>query len=240
MALASEFPEASKVIEADIKQHRKESFTREQAGESKLEEIGDKLDSYEQSGLRFDRLNNLFSPALDEKFPPALLAGAFTKDGELRPTAQASLSPEAQEAVKLVTDEIRGAKDTFGARVTNFDASTYLKTLPGLLNTAEGRRKVLRDLRIMNKINQDQANGILDVVDRYGGPSKISISKAKQIYKKENIRNIEELRKAFKYPEEFPFTELTDFNASLYPGVTIEDPETDQTFTSNGRTWENA
>ena len=92
----------------------------------------------------------------------------------------------------------------------------------------------------MNKINQDQANGILDVVDRYGGPSKISISKAKQIYKKENIRNIEELRKAFKYPEEFPFTELTDFNASLYPGVTIEDPETDQTFTSNGRTWENA
>ena len=93
MALASEFPEASKVIEADIKQHRKESFTREQAGESKLEEIGDKLDSYEQSGLRFDRLNNLFSPALDEKFPPALMAGAFTKDGELGPTAQASLSP---------------------------------------------------------------------------------------------------------------------------------------------------
>jgi hypothetical protein len=207
----------------------------ELAAEPKLLEMEQKLESQEQSGMRFDRLQNLFSPELESQFPPSTLAAAFTKDGELRPIAQSLLSPDAQESVKLVTDEIKGAKDTFGSRVTNFDASTYLKTLPNLLNTAEGRRRVLRDLRIINKLNRMHGEGVLEIIDKYGGPSKISISKAERMYKKQNAKKIEEIRKEFINPDKTDFSEMPD--ASFYKDRELVDEETGQSFISNGKEW---
>jgi len=217
-------------------QERKERFAREQESGKQMKEAHERAESLEESSLRFERLNELFSPELESQFPPALMTAMLTKHGELTPLGQSTLSPDAQEAVKLITDEIRGAKDTFGSRVTNFDAQTYLKTLPNLLNTADGRRRVLRDLRIMNKINQSKTDGVLDVMDRYG-PGEISYDKALNIFRKESKGKMEQYRKAFIHPNEFPFTELDDFNASIYPGITIEDPESGQRFSSNGREW---
>lgn len=207
----------------------------ELAAEPKLLEMEDKLDAQEQSGMKFERLAHLFTPELEDKFPPALMAAAFTKEGELTPLAQASLSPEAQEAVKLITDEIKGARETFGARVTNFEAGTYLKTLPNLLNTPEGRRRVLRDLKIVNKLNRMEGEGVLNIIDSYGGAGKISISKAKRMYKKQNAKKIEEIRQEFINPEKSNFSEMPD--ASMYDGRELEDPETGQTFISDGKEW---
>lgn len=228
----------AKLNAGDQKEHiqdRKEAFARETAAEPKLQEMETKLGGLEQSGMRFKRLGELFSPDLENKFPSSLSVGLFTKDGELRPTAAALLSPEAQEAVKLVSDELSGAKDTFGARVTNFDLQSYMKRLPTLLNSAEGRRRVLRDLRIMNKINQLHHEGILNIVDKHGGAGKMPISKAERIFKNEYKDEMEELRDEFVNPNKKSFSSLRD--PASYPGKRMIDEETGQIFKSNGQEW---
>ena len=233
--LAQMAPTVAKLYETQQSEKRSQQemeFKREKMSEEKLLEKEDKLRSLEQSGMRFERLENLFSPELEEKFPARFAVGMFTKDGELSPKFQALLTPEAEEALKLVTDEIKGAKDTFGARVTNFDASTYLKTLPGLLNSAEGRRRVLRDLRIMNELNQMHEKGVLDIIHEHGGPGKMSLSKAESIFRKTHGEALK------KYNEEFvkPGSHVIDF-PQFYTGKTIRDTETDQLLKSNGKEW---
>jgi hypothetical protein len=235
-AIAMNEPEVGKYFldqAASIKkQERKELFEREKIGEPKIEALQEKLESAEDTGLKFDRLNVLFSPDLEDKFPPAFTAAMFTKDGELRPVAASQLSPEAQESVKLVADELKGAKDSFGARVTNFDLQAYMKRLPTLLNTAEGRRRVLRDLRMMNKLNQMEYSGTLDVINRYGGAGKISMSKAKEIFKKEFAPKKKMIAEEFVNPG----TNVFEF-PEFYTGRKIEDEETGQILISNGSEW---
>ena len=234
LAIAGE-PEIARVFTERAKTASKQSFAREQAAEPKILELGDKLRSYEQTHMRQERLGELFKPELEDKFPSSLTVGLFTKDGEMRPTASALLSPEAQEAVKLVTDEIKGAKDTFGSRVTNFDATQYLKTLPSLLNTPEGRRRVLRDLSLINQLNRQHAEGVLDIIEEHGGAGKISMSKAEQIYRKRFAPKEKEIRQQFKNPESAQFSDLPSPRG--YEGRMIEDEETGQRFRSNGQEW---
>jgi len=225
----------SRIATAEATQQSKQSFAREQAMEPKILEMQGELATSKDTGLRFDRLKELTSPQFENKFPPSAMTALFTKNGELNPIAQSQLSPEAQEFTKLVVDEIQGAQKTYGGKVSNFEAAQYLKKLPSLLNTADGRNRVLRDLRIMNKLTQMHDQGVLDIMDRYD--NNISLSKANSLYAKEHAKDEANMRKAFIRPNEFPFTELDEFNASIYPGVTIEDPETGQTFKSDGRTW---
>jgi hypothetical protein len=58
--------------------------------------------------------------------------------GELRIPFAAN--PDTQLFVKTIQDFTTKAKDTFGARVTNFELGQFLKRLPTLANTADGRR----------------------------------------------------------------------------------------------------
>jgi hypothetical protein len=187
--------------------------------------------------MRYSKLKNLFSPENETKFPPAIMTALFTKDGELNPKAYALLSTEAQESVKLVSDEIKGAKDTFGARVTNFDLESYMKTLPTLLNTAEGKRVVLRDINLMNKLNIMRNEGVLDIIDKRGA-GNISISKAKRMWKKDNAKKIADIKKEYINPGSVPINELDEISALLHPDVTVEDEETGQRFKSIDDQWE--
>lgn len=233
-ALLGEAP-LSRVLSEEARTSEKQRFAREQAAEPKLLEMEDKLRGLDESSMRFERLGELFSPDLEGKFPSSLSAALFTKDGELRPLAAASLSPEAQEATKLVADELKSAKETFGSRVTNFDIQSYMKRLPTLLNSSEGRRRVLRDLQLMNDINRMHHEGVLDVIDRYGGPGKISVSKAERIFKKEFAPKIKELREEFVRPDKKSFSDLP--SASNYAGRKMVDEDTGQVFVSDGRNW---
>ena len=78
------------------------------------------------------------------------------------------------------------------------------------------------------------AEGVLDIMDRYG-PGKISLSKAKQIFRNENKGKINELRSEFINPNKNTFSELP--SASRYSNRVVVDPETGQKFRSNGREW---
>lgn len=61
------------------------------------------------------------------------------------------LNPDTQEFQKLVVDFTRNARQTFGARVTNFELDTFLKSIPSLLQSEEGKKRVIRNLELLNR-----------------------------------------------------------------------------------------
>lgn len=78
------------------------------------------------------------------------------------------ISPEAQEWVKEIARFQNRAKDAFGSRVTNFDLQSYMKQFPGLLNTSEGRKRILRMMDINNRLDSMYDEGLDQVYKKYG------------------------------------------------------------------------
>lgn len=195
----------------------------------------DKVATYADNQSRFDKLAQLSSsPTMPSRWATALFTN---KEGELRPVFQAGLSEDAQEFQKLVADMINGAKDTFGARVTNFDLQAYLKRLPSLMNSAEGRQRIIRDLSLINQINITREQGALDEIEK-AGPGKITYSTARSRAEKANKPKYEELRKQFL---ETPSTQTTFSSmpdATKEPkGSILTDEESGQKWINDGIKW---
>ncbi len=77
---------------------------------------------------------------------------------------QGWLTPESQEFDKLSTDFVKGAKDVFGSRMTQGEVDLFLKTIPSLTNSDEGKKVLIRNLKIMNegaKVKKEALDSIL-------------------------------------------------------------------------------
>ncbi len=99
----------------------------------------------------------------------------------------AQLSPETQLFVKTVNDFTTKAKDSYGSRVTNFDLQQFMKRLPTLANSTEGRGLILKQMEILNEIDELDHKTLQEVYDHYG-IDNINNQQAKKIanvYKKE-------------------------------------------------------
>lgn len=74
-------------------------------------------------------------------------------------------NPDTEEYRKLETDFIREARDIFpGGRITNYEIQSYLKTIPGLMNSPEGRDVIIRNRKLLNeakKVRYDEYKKIL-------------------------------------------------------------------------------
>jgi hypothetical protein len=201
--------------------------------EPKLMEVADSERKTQMEGARLDRLSELFSDP--KKFPSGFTAAIFTRDGQIDEKAYALLSPEAQEALKLIIDMTSDIKDSYGSRVTNFDLQTFLKKLPGLMNSPEGKERVIRDLKKINEINQLYNRGIQDIFDQAGGSDKIPWSQAEKIFRKKYGKQLDSLTKEFVKPNQKSFKGFP--TASDYLGQRIKDPKTGEIFISDGTVW---
>jgi hypothetical protein len=63
----------------------------------------------------------------------------------------ALMNPESEEFQKIAQTFMRDAKKYFGGRVSNFEIEQFLKTIPSLSQSPEGRNRVIANLRRMNK-----------------------------------------------------------------------------------------
>lgn len=152
-----------------------------------------KVKSAESEGLSIQRLQELNE---SDKLPKGLgRLNVNLSSGELRLPFLAN--PETQAFVKTINDFTTKAKDSFGARVTNFELNRFMKRLPTLLNTTEGRRTILRQMEIINQLNTLEQQGILDVFDQEGGVRKIDYDQAERKSKKSNKSAVEKLKKEF-------------------------------------------
>lgn len=94
----------------------------------------------------------------------------INSSGQIRPIAQMlGLVPkEAQRFVKTVKDFITGAKDIFGSRVTNFDIQAFEARLPSLLNTKDGRKEIIEQMKIFTELEKNYNDALKDVYRHYG------------------------------------------------------------------------
>jgi hypothetical protein len=103
---------------------------------------------------------------------------------------------EEQLFVKTVNDFTVKAKDSFGARVSNFELDRFMQRLPTLANSKEGRALILRQMSIVNKLNSLEKRAIQGVFDKYG-VRNIDYAEAENIARKSIEKEKEELRKEF-------------------------------------------
>jgi hypothetical protein len=121
------------------------------------------------------RLNRLAQ--LSEKVPDD--AGRIVIDpstGEPYPTAQLAkmVNKETQDYVKTLNDFLIDAKAYFGSRVTNFDVSAFKARLPNLLNTADGRRLIIKQMELMNDLEHLHGTTLEDGLKTYGRKASYS------------------------------------------------------------------
>jgi hypothetical protein len=111
-----------------------------------------KINKSEKLPEGFEKL--IINPETGEIYGAAQIAGLASK--------------EAQEWVKETARFQNRAKDTFGSRVTNFDLVSYMKQFPSLLNTTEGRERILNMLAINNKLDTIYDKALEKIYQKYG------------------------------------------------------------------------
>lgn len=119
----------------------------------------------DQLGVKnLTRLNN--TRKIGEGFEGALIN---PQTGEFYGPAQAAglVSKEGQEWVKEIARFQNRAKDAFGSRVTNFDLQSYMKQFPGLLNSYEGRKRILEMMDTNYKLDALYENALQKVYQKY-------------------------------------------------------------------------
>lgn len=89
--------------------------------------------------------------------------------GDIRPTAQLAgmVNKDTQQFAKTIANFISGAKNIFGSRVTNFDLEAFLKRLPGLLNSSDGRRIIIEQMNLQNKRDMLHNKLLRDGIQHY-------------------------------------------------------------------------
>lgn len=78
-------------------------------------------------------------------------------------------NPDTEEYKKLEVDFLRDARSIFGNRVTNYEAQTFLKSIPSLLNSSEGRKNIIENRKLMNEAKKLRYDAYKDILKEYGG-----------------------------------------------------------------------
>jgi len=77
------------------------------------------------------------------------------------------VNKETQDFVKTMNDFLIDAKSYFGSRVTNFDVQAFKSRLPTLLNTEDGRRLIVEQMKLMEELQIVHDKGLEDGLKHY-------------------------------------------------------------------------
>lgn len=86
-------------------------------------------------------------------------------------------SKDTHEFRKLTSDFIKGAKDVFGGRVTNLDLESFMKTIPNVTQSDEGKIAVIRNMRLFNSANLARKKAMDEIIELNGGERPRNLSK---------------------------------------------------------------
>src|ERR1700691_5534961 len=95
----------------------------------------------------------------------------------------------------METDFLSNAKDWFGGRVTNYEALNFLKSIPTLMNSQEGRREVIKKLRFMEQAKQLATQEMLDIEKENKGIPPLNLME--QVYERSG-KKFDQLADKFK------------------------------------------
>lgn len=197
-----------------------------------FKEIGEKSRALKNQEDHLDILEDLSDDI------PDLAKFMVNRHGEARPLAQmlGLVPPKAERFIKTVKDFITEAKDIFGSRVTNFDLQSFQARLPGLLNSREGRRQIIQQMKIFSEMERNYDDALRNIYKHYG-LSKISQEQAQEMAEQMTSEREKELRDQLKEigVPQYDLQEMP--NPAEANGKILEDDQGNK-FRSNGTSWE--
>lgn len=201
---------------------------RFKVGQPIRQEASSKLRGFTRDKERFGILESLNNSG---KLPNDFGLLNVDESGNLRLPFAAS--PEAQRFVKTLNEFSASAKETYGARVTNFDLAQFLKRFPTLLNSTDGRKQILQQMKIVNDINSVYYKNLQEVFSKAGGARRIDADMAEELAEKRSEKTINELVKKFDEIGQFSSQPA----ASEFKGRKIRDKNTGEILVSDGENW---
>jgi hypothetical protein len=78
-------------------------------------------------------------------------------------------NPDTEEYAKLETDYVRNVNDIFRGQIRVFEVQTYLKTIPSLLNSDEGKKAIIRNRRLLNEGAEIKYKAYKDILKENDG-----------------------------------------------------------------------
>lgn len=104
-------------------------------------------------------------------------------------------SADSQEFNKLSTDFLKDAKKFFGSRVTDSEIKLFLKTVPQLSNSPEGRSRVIQNLRLFNEAAKVRATIADNIVEENGGDRPYNF---KSLVEKRAKKQLDDIAQTFR------------------------------------------
>lgn len=92
----------------------------------------------------------------------------------------AAANEDTQLFVKTVNDFTTLAKDSFGARVTNFELDRFMQRLPSLLNSEKGRGAILKQMDLISQMDQIYEEELRQVYKERGGIHRLEPFEAQE------------------------------------------------------------
>lgn len=84
-------------------------------------------------------------------------------------------SPDIEEFEKLSADFVKNAKQYFGSRLTDADLRVFMQTLPTLMQTDAGKKKVIENLSALNELAGIEAKAARAIIKENGGIPPLDI-----------------------------------------------------------------
>lgn len=84
-------------------------------------------------------------------------------------------SPDIEEFEKLSADFIKNAKQYFGSRLTDADLRAFMQTVPTLMQTNAGKKKVIQNLSALNELAQIESKAARSIIAENSGIPPIDI-----------------------------------------------------------------
>jgi hypothetical protein len=84
-------------------------------------------------------------------------------------------SPDIEEFEKLTSDFVKNAKQYFGSRLTDADLKIFMQTLPTLMQTDAGKKKVIENLTSLNELAEIEAKAARSIIRDNGGIPPLDI-----------------------------------------------------------------
>jgi len=232
LAIGSQDPNLGRLLQSQKESKSKDTASRFKETKEVRKEILQQSKSARENDQRLGRMQQLNDSG---KLVTGLYNTALQKLGL---DFAALKNPDSQEFDKLSTDFLRNAKEIFGARVTNFEMDKFLKSIPTLSQTKEGRDRVIRNLQLFNRGAQIRLEGMQDVIQENGGVPPYDLGE--QIEAKIGPQLDTLTQEFIAGPQTVDVSEeLFDSlpSASDFKGRVVEDIRTGKRYRSDGKKW---
>lgn len=178
-----------------------------------IAEVQSKAKGAKENKLRLDKMQKLIDTGElnSPQFAAALKTlkhGVFGFGLDL----ESLLTPESQEFNKLSQDFVKNAKDIFGSRITDTDLKSFLETVPTLIQSDEGKKAVIKNLKLMNEADEVRNRVARQLMKKYGNKLPLDFRSEVEDEAKRDLDRI---------AEKFVEAPLDKKQESLFPNIGI-------------------